>query len=275
MTSDAKVGLLLALVFIIVITFIINGWPGLGRNAEKAQAQTRYMPGANRDTNAIGAIAHKIAPRLNRITAVSKEKPDKTEEIRYKAKPPMAEKVIKNTISTDTGQSDTVIEVPAKMHRPEPRQNTLKTYVVESGDNLASIAKKFYGDEDGNKMANILKIFNANRNKLKTVDMIFEGQKIVIPSLLTAETLQPVKETFKSKSIFTPVKNVARKLAVRSEEPARPSVYVVKQGDCLWAIANEQLGDGSRYSEIIRLNRDIIDDEDSLEVSMRLRLPEK
>jgi nucleoid-associated protein YgaU len=46
-----------------------------------------------------------------------------------------------------------------------------------------------------------------------------------------------------------------------------------QNGDSLWRIAAEQLGSGSRYSEIADLNADILDDEDSLAVGMRLKMP--
>lgn len=38
----------------------------------------------------------------------------------------------------------------------------------------------------------------------------------------------------------------------------KPSVYVVKSGDTLWAIAKRQLGDGGRYGEIYNANIDVI-----------------
>jgi len=47
----------------------------------------------------------------------------------------------------------------------------------------------------------------------------------------------------------------------------------VQEGDSLWRIAAEQLGEGSRYIEIAELNAGILDDEDSLVVGTRLRIP--
>jgi len=47
----------------------------------------------------------------------------------------------------------------------------------------------------------------------------------------------------------------------------------VREGDSLWRIAAERLGNGSRYNEIAKLNADVLDDEDTLAVGMRLRLP--
>jgi nucleoid-associated protein YgaU len=49
--------------------------------------------------------------------------------------------------------------------------------------------------------------------------------------------------------------------------------YVVRQDDSLWRIATEQLGDGSRYKEIKKLNANIIKDEKNLPVGMLLRMP--
>ena len=51
-----------------------------------------------------------------------------------------------------------------------------QTYEVKSGDNLSKISKQFYGDAN-----EYMRIFYANRDKLKDPDMIQVGQKLVIP----------------------------------------------------------------------------------------------
>src|SRR5687768_16980318 len=51
-----------------------------------------------------------------------------------------------------------------------------ETYEVKSGDNLSKISKQFYGDSD-----EYMRIFYANRDKLKDPDMIQVGQKLSIP----------------------------------------------------------------------------------------------
>jgi hypothetical protein len=51
-----------------------------------------------------------------------------------------------------------------------------QTYEVESGDNLSKISKQFYGDAN-----EYMRIFYANRDKLKDPDMIQVGQKLAIP----------------------------------------------------------------------------------------------
>ena len=51
-----------------------------------------------------------------------------------------------------------------------------QTYEVKSGDNLSKISKQFYGDA-----GEYMRIFYANRDKLKDPDMIQIGQQLVIP----------------------------------------------------------------------------------------------
>ena len=52
-----------------------------------------------------------------------------------------------------------------------------QTYTVKSGDTLSKIAKQFYGDA-----GQYMKIFDANKDKLKDPDQIQVGQELKIPS---------------------------------------------------------------------------------------------
>lgn len=51
-----------------------------------------------------------------------------------------------------------------------------QTYEVKSGDNLSKISKQFYGDAN-----EYMRIFYANRDKLRDPDHIQVGQKLTIP----------------------------------------------------------------------------------------------
>ncbi|EPR10482.1 LysM peptidoglycan-binding domain-containing protein [Ruminiclostridium papyrosolvens] len=50
-----------------------------------------------------------------------------------------------------------------------------KVYTVKAGDTLGKISAKFYGDSSKYK-----KIYEANKDRIKNPNMIYEGQKIVI-----------------------------------------------------------------------------------------------
>lgn len=49
--------------------------------------------------------------------------------------------------------------------------------------------------------------------------------------------------------------------------------YTVKSGDCLWNIAKQYLGNGSRYTEIYNLNKDKIKNPNLIYVGQVLTLP--
>jgi len=50
-------------------------------------------------------------------------------------------------------------------------------------------------------------------------------------------------------------------------------IYVAKEGDSLWKIAANELGNGSRYAEIKKLNPNI--DTDNMKIGTKLILPAK
>jgi nucleoid-associated protein YgaU len=52
-----------------------------------------------------------------------------------------------------------------------------QTYTVKSGDTLSKISKQFYGDAN-----EYMRIFYANRDKLKDPDKIQVGQELKVPS---------------------------------------------------------------------------------------------
>ncbi|MEP6706660.1 MAG: LysM peptidoglycan-binding domain-containing protein [Pyrinomonadaceae bacterium] len=51
-----------------------------------------------------------------------------------------------------------------------------ETYTVKAGDNLSRISKQYYGDAN-----EYMRIFYANRDKLRDPDKIQVGQQLVIP----------------------------------------------------------------------------------------------
>ncbi len=74
------------------------------------------------------------------------------------------------------GNIQGVGEVKADHLTAPPQTAEVEFYVIEKGDSLSAIAKKFYGD--GNAYP---RIFEANREVIKDADLIFPGQKIRIP----------------------------------------------------------------------------------------------
>ncbi len=69
----------------------------------------------------------------------------------------------------------------------------------------------YYGAREGNRRANVRRIFESNRNQLESPDKIFPGQKLVIPSLwalgLDTETIERIFPA----SMFERVESVGRR----------------------------------------------------------------
>jgi len=276
MTSDAKIGLLLGLVFIFAIAFIINGLPNF--HGEKNNNElTSTMFNAYNEGLGLAAKERKVIEQNEPIMKYPAFVPRPGAESDTRVEMPLP-KNVSNKKETLQGKKVSppknlpVVKSKEKGKTLTQKPTLPKSYIVASGDNLSAIAKKFYGKDEGNRIKNVIRIFKANRKILKSADEIYEGQKIIIP---------PVPALDKDRiagglpgKMFEKVKSIGRiRVPKKRPKAGRSGGYVVRDGDSLWRIAAEHFGDGSRYGEIARLNADILDDEDYLSVGMRLRLP--
>jgi nucleoid-associated protein YgaU len=143
-----------------------------------------------------------------------------------------------------------------KTEKVKPKPALPKIYEVTDGDNLALIAKQYYGEVEGNKTANIMRIFEANRNILKTADDIQVGQKLIIPPLRDLASSKEKNKDGLMSSIVEKVTSIGRE-HLSLKKPGRQ-----KQGKSC-----------SRYTEVAKLNDDVLSDEDSLSVGMILKMP--
>jgi nucleoid-associated protein YgaU len=323
MTSDAKIGLLLGLVFIFVIAFVINGLPTLRPQSTKGEVTTNSVQArdenlgvADRAQKAQETIgwaelldAQAGGPGVPAVT-VGPEAQAPASEVAVdnpgEAVPPAApstssdglarlakglEDIVRNLAeaSGPAAQGSTTEPAPAievaKSDWTVPSKpagaavKVGRTYVVQDGENLASVAKKVYGPEEGNRIVNIQRIYEANRDILKSADEVRSGQELVIPPVAEKKP-----DAVLPKALFEKVQEIGKgRVAADKKTPASSKKepekagrwYVVQQDDSLWKIAASQLGSGARYQEIVKLNPDVLNDGDSIVVGMRLRLPAK
>lgn len=322
MTSDAKIGLLLGLIFIFVIAFIINGLPRFqaATNTNNSELTTTMVSSQN-GTLGIGGNERHMQERFDWSTA-SDTPPqpavqmsiEQKEDIRFTMKLPPEPPAVQEPLITKSSIAEPAIDQvakeaepapqqpaeqaapaqpagekgktrKAKSHKPAPSTPSLE-YVVAEGDTLGGIAKKLYGTEEGNKLTSITRIFEANRQILKSPNDITVGQKLTIPPVEA-----PVANDKKTESatslpgeIFEKAVAIGKNL-LKGDEPsespkAKPArqtraavvaPYVVQDGDSLSRIASKQLGDSSRYLEIAKLNG--LKDPDSLTVGTQLKMP--
>jgi nucleoid-associated protein YgaU len=269
MTADAKVGLLLGLFFIVVIAFLVNGLPNFihkeNPSPPGAAIITPTGPDMPLDNRVSDAVHRLYRPRQQRRTespvqeVVLEPTPAIPPHVEIPAVvlPPQAPTLIKN----DVPAVNPVVKTPVPV----------RTHVVKSGETLAVIAKMQYGEVEGNKLAVIEKLYEANKGVLKSPDRVCVGDKLVIPDIAGNTSSQVVKAPDPSKTLLGKFSNLLER--VGEDDSRSISEYVVQEGDNLWAIAKTQLGDGNRYSDILRLNKGTLKSADEVAAGIRLKLP--
>ena len=313
MTSDAKIGLLLGLVFIFVIAFIINGLPGLHQKDDSNKLTTN-MVGLESNPSGIGANERRVQMVLDQsaapaagdvqpvdtaqgaiVTPLPQGAPVAGEAAQFGPSPAqptpgsvgVAPADMTPAVSIDPTVSAPVQDVPPAIAQPAEAPQAAKpvqgkVYVVQSGDSVSGIAKKVYGVKEGVKQKNIDAIFAANRKTLASIDSLQVGQKLVIPPIAGSPAVSSSPSEVLTDKNFTKVESVGQKNpTAKAEKPAPATaakagnVYVVKEGDSLWKIAATQLGDGNRYRDIVKLNSNVLSSEDDIAVGMQLKMPAK
>jgi nucleoid-associated protein YgaU len=124
------------------------------------------------------------------------------------------------------------------------------TYTVKKGDTLSGIAKSQLGS--ANRYGEIAALNPGLDPKRMKV-----GQTLKLPGGASASAGTQAAS--------------APKVAKATPASANGVEYTVRRGESLWAIAQSQLGDGDRYTEIAALNPKL--DPNRLVVGMKLRLP--
>ena len=257
MTADAKVGLLLSFVFIIIIAFLIKGLPDFFKTASAQEALTTSVDGFSTGQLDLSSQAEAVIKTINSIQPapqpVQPGKPVETPtQLRFRRNIPT---------KTTTAAAQTQKQHPGN-------------YVVQPGDNLAVIAIKLYGTRQGNKKVIVNRIFEANRRILDSPDEIAVGQKLTIPSLWQEDQKKPEEKVIAATGLFGKVKKFAGKnLSALKSAIAKPTEYVVQPGDNLWNIADRFLAEPSRYHEIVELNSNVIADAEDIQVGLRLKVP--
>jgi len=56
-------------------------------------------------------------------------------------------------------------------------------------------------------------------------------------------------------------------------QASEPTFYTIQEGDSLWKIAQETLGDGNKYEVIVEANLEVIKDADKIYPGQTIRIP--
>jgi nucleoid-associated protein YgaU len=309
MTSDAKIGLLLGLIFIFIIAFILNGLPGLHGKANSNQATAQDLSnlsssatdtaiaqpagvasGIGAPAGGEGDVRYKMSLTGGTAGAVANGTGPASQlgagcQDPNKAAPKTAMAGDKSGLVDLTGsgaakpvESTMVSDVaPAAVATAAEETKKSNEYTIVSGDTPAKIAVKAYGSSEGNRLVNINKIMSAN--KIKDPTKLVVGKKLTIPALPAG----PAKLVATNPETFTTVDSTAPKSEVKAavadvKPETKPAAgtkeYVVVKGDSLWTISAKTLGNGNRYKEILKLNSQKLGKDGSkLSLGMKLQIP--
>ncbi|NOY15133.1 MAG: LysM peptidoglycan-binding domain-containing protein [bacterium] len=136
---------------------------------------------------------------------------------------------------------------------PEPTpasQPTPGYYVVKPGDYLWKIAKQHY--QDGFKWVEI-----AKANKLTNPDLLYTGQKLILP------------EITKTAQVQNPAPTAITKTAQNTNE----ATYIVKKGDMLWWLSKRFYNNPYLYVKVAKYNN--IKTPSLIEVGQVIKFPPK
>lgn len=125
----------------------------------------------------------------------------------------------------------------------------------------------------GNGSANSIRAFQENQKLLTSTHEISVEQSLVVPKLKASEFEKLNIWGIFPSSMFEEVESIGRRHFPDNAEENQSGQYIVRDGDTLWRIAAQQLGDACRYKEISKLNTDVLKNDNDLTIGMRLSLP--
>ena len=280
MTADAKVGLLLGLVFIVMIAFLINGLPNFlqAASSDHPVATEITIPKASdlviddRVFETVQALRQQDVPLRqtelpHEVIVLDDRSASSTPTTLISPEQIAPAAVSVPTISPEVPTSAGRVSKPS-------------IHVVQPGETLPSIALKHYGKEKGNRLIVIRKLYEANQKVLRSPDKIFVGDKLTIPPYNQLMDSKPQSAIKTSPKTSTAEASFMEKFSNLFERTGQSSVgspvriYVVQEGDTLWSIAATLLGEGSHYPEIERVNPNIKNSDDLI-VGTNLKIPNR
>lgn len=161
---------------------------------------------------------------------------------------------------------------------PAPRPAG-RAYVVQSGDTLSKIAKRFYG-VCGTKTLQAIQ--EANRDRMPNPDLVRTGQTLILPGLDQAAPSETPRSPAARTHSAAPPNDKATHTVAPNEPTAppkrRPSPrpwrwYQVEKGDLYGTIALKELGTSKRWKEIFELNKDVFPDPSRIRWGVRIKIP--
>jgi nucleoid-associated protein YgaU len=162
-----------------------------------------------------------------------------------------------------------------------------KTHRIRDGDTLSELARRYLGRRE-----RFMEIFEANRDKLTTPDLLPIGKELRIPSAdqdsslqansagpeatLSPTTLSPTTQSpeFSDPAFASPPPPALPGVMRTTNGPTHPPrIYRVQNEETLVQVAERVYGSAERYRDLYEANRDRLDSAQNLRPGMLLVVP--
>lgn len=151
-------------------------------------------------------------------------------------------------------------------------KNLPTTHIVEKSEHLWAISEKYYGN--GYNWVDI-----AKENNLANANSLSAGMELTIPQVALRYDKEVKKtEDAVAEAPTSPETPEAPEAPTDSKGAEMTSLleatsYTVVRGDHLWSIALRAYGDGYKWMDVYKANKDKIRNANYIEVGMTLVLP--
>ncbi|WP_027623156.1 tyrosine-protein phosphatase [Clostridium lundense] len=117
----------------------------------------------------------------------------------------------------------------------------------------------------------------AGTDNLNKADLRAGAKNYLLSGGMTDKQIETLKANLSLKSAISKSGKTKETSNTNNnvKENTKVVAYIVVKGDSLWSIAKKQLGDGTRYIEIYKLNKNTIKNSDRIYTGQKLVLPSK
>lgn len=241
------------------------------------------------------ATAGQTGPAIEPVGTVTEATKQLLDQIRDGAKTALHDGLADVQIPAATNV-ERLASGPAPTSNPAPTttapvKKSTTWYTVKPGETLFQIAKRQYGSGKAWKQ-----LADLNKDRVTADGGVKAGARIELYDSLPGAADAPGKTPAQS-PVKTPAKPTNKPAAkplpgdqriakadAKSTDKAgtkpevrtvadAPRTYTVRKGDSLGEISQKMLGTMRRKDEIVDLNQGVLDDEDSIQVGMVLKMP--
>ncbi len=210
----------------------------------------------NKPVNVVEIIDVEEISSENEPEGLTKE-PKKEIVVAENSSEGRVQKTLPMSMVSDNRLKKQTVEKRTESNALKKKKKSL-THKVGKGDNLFSLAKKYYGDEK-----KWTKIYNANSSIIYDRNSITKGSSLIIPDVEIME-LNGHDEKH----------DITEKQVVTVNNDKTKNIHVVKSGDSLSKISKIYYGDLDHWKLILNANKDVLKGSTNIMVGQSLKIPQ-